>query len=393
MHKTDIRKIITKYLSQKATAEELSTLLNWIQKESNQEVFKKVVQAHFFINYRNTASDSKNALAQFIKHKKSTRDKKFIFIHSQNTQWLKYAALLLVLLTSSVFLYFNKTATPRFEYPINTNAISIQLENGEVIELNKDLDTIIKTKNGLTTVNITNGVLSLKNKSKNQLVSGFNTLSVPNGKVISVTLEDGSLVQLNSGSELKYPQSFLGASKRSVYLKGEAFFTIAPDLNKPFLVHSKGIYTQVYGTEFNISAYEKEPLVEVVLVAGSVGVGIVNDTISNQLKMIAPSQKLTGSTISNKAFTIENVNVTPYISWTKGIVVFENEPLSSIIKKLERRFNVNIVNENKKLSQQRFTGVFNKEDIELILKTIQTHTYFKYSKKGNLITILKEDQY
>jgi ferric-dicitrate binding protein FerR (iron transport regulator) len=71
-------------------------------------------------------------------------------------------------------------------------------------------------------------------------------------------------------------------------------------------------------------------------------------------------------------------------------VAFQNEQMSSIIKKLERQFNVKIINENEMLGELRFTGMFDKEGIDMILKTIQTHTHFTYSKEGKTITIKKQ---
>lgn len=388
MTKLDIRRIITKYLNQEATTEEVSILYEWVKKEGNQEVFKKIIQADFLINYQSKSLDSRPAFTQFLK---SIRDKKtgrLMSFYANKHVW-GYAAALLVLITSSIYLITNTNSTATLQPTFDSNQITLQLDTGEIINLEHDNDTILKSKNGIANIYLNHGTIRHDRKKTSGVKSDNNVLRVPNGKILSVILEDGSVIKLNSGSELRYPSSFEGKSKREVFLKGEAFFEIAKNTSKPFVVKTDEMYTQVFGTVFNISNYDEDTISEVVLVEGSIGVGAEKDSNGELLTMLKPSQKLTNSKILNQSFFIEDVDVTPYIAWTKGIVYFENEKMSEIIKKLERQFNVQIVNESDILGELRFTGMFDKEDIDLVLKTIQTHTYFNYTKNGKTIIIKK----
>ncbi|WP_027077241.1 FecR family protein [Maribacter antarcticus] len=388
MTKLDIRRIITKYLNQEATTEEVSILYEWVKKEGNQEVFKKIIQADFLINYQSKSLDSRPAFTQFLK---SIRDKKtgrLMSFYANKHVW-GYAAALLVLITSSIYLITNTNSTATLQPTFDSNQITLQLDTGEIINLEHDNDTILKSKNGIANIYLNHGTIRHDWKKTSGVKSDNNVLRVPNGKILSVILEDGSVIKLNSGSELRYPSSFEGKSKREVFLKGEAFFEIAKNTSKPFVVKTDEMYTQVFGTVFNISNYDEDTISEVVLVEGSIGVGAEKDSNGELLTMLKPSQKLTNSKILNQSFFIEDVDVTPYIAWTKGIVYFENEKMSEIIKKLERQFNVHIVNESDILGELRFTGMFDKEDIDLVLKTIQTHTYFNYTKNGKTIIIKK----
>lgn len=388
MTKLDIRRIITKYLNQEATTEEVSILYEWVKKEGNQEVFKKIIQADFLINYQSKSLDSRPAFTQFLK---SIRDKKtgrLMSFYANKHVW-GYAAALLVLITSSIYLITNTNSTATLQPTFDSNQITLQLDTGEIINLEHDNDTILKSKNGIANIYLNHGTIRHDWKKTSGVKSDNNVLRVPNGKILSVILEDGSVIKLNSGSELRYPSSFEGKSKREVFLKGEAFFEIAKNTSKPFVVKTDEMYTQVFGTVFNISNYDEDTISEVVLVEGSIGVGAEKDSNGELLTMLKPSQKLTNSKILNQSFFIEDVDVTPYIAWTKGIVYFENEKMSEIIKKLERQFNVQIVNESDILGELRFTGMFDKEDIDLVLKTIQTHTYFNYTKNGKTIIIKK----
>ena len=389
MTKIDIRNIITKYLQQEATTEEISILYEWVNKKGNQEVFKKLVEADFLINYRNESWESQEAFKKFLKNIKDKEEIKHIPFYANRQVW-KYAASLLVLVASTTYFILNRNIKQTSTQKINSDEITLEFGNGEIININQFNDTIINANKGIANIHLNNGVLQHKVEANSSVKSEYNILKIPNGKILSITLEDGSVVKLNSGSELKYPSSFAGMDTRQVYLKGEAFFDITKNSKKPFVVKTDEMFTQVYGTVFNISAYEDDDMIEVVLVEGSVGVGGENDYSAETLKMIKPFQKVTNSKVLENSYHIEDVDVTPYISWTKGIVAFQNEQMSDIIKKLERQFNVKIINENERLSELRFTGMFDKEGIDLILKTIQTHTHFTYSKEGKTITIKKQ---
>jgi hypothetical protein len=389
MTKLDIRKIITKYLHQEATIEEISMLYEWVKKEGNQEVFKKLVQADFLINYKNKSWDSEEAFTQFLKEIKNKEDLKPIPFYANKKVW-SYAAALLVLVASTTYLILDRDLKVINQPAFDSNQITLQLDNGEIVNLEQDNDTILKSKNGSTNICLDNGVLYQDNKKNAVSKTGFNVLKIPNGKILTVTLEDGSIIKLNSSSELRYPSSFAGMDKRQVFLKGEAYFEITKNSIKPFVVKTDELYTQVFGTVFNISAYEEDDTAEVVLVEGSVGVGDEKDFGAELPKMLKPFQKITRSKDLDDSFIIEDVDVNPYISWTKGMVSFQNEQMSEIIKKLERQFDVDIINENNMLGERRFTGMFDKEGIDLILKTIQVHTPFSYTKKGKIIIIKKQ---
>ena len=390
MTKIDIRNIISKYLQQEATTEEISILYQWVNKKDNQEVFKKLVQADFLINYRNESWDSQEAFETFLKNIKDREKLRQVPFYASRQVW-KYAASLLVLVASTTYFIINRNTNQTSIQKIDSNEITLELGNGEIININQYNDTIINVKRGIANIHLNKGVLSHAIEANSNVKSEYNTLRIPRGKILSITLQDGSVVKLNSGSELKYPSSFAGLDKRQVYLKGEAFFDITKNPKKPFVVKTEEMITQVYGTVFNISAYENDDKIEVVLVEGSVGVGGENDFNSENLKMIKPFQKVTSSKVSENTYLIEDIDVTSYIAWTKGIVAFKNEKMSDIIKKLERQFNVEIINENELLGERRFTGMFDKEGIEMILKTIQTHTNFTYTKEGKIITIKKQE--
>ena len=387
MTNLDIKIIITRYLREAATEEEIAILFEWVKKDGNQDTFKKLVQADYLVRYKKESWDSEEAFQEFLKSIKEKEESKVIPLNASKNI-LKYAATIIVLIASSTYYILNNKSTESIQSNLNYNEITLQLNNGETINLNQNNDTIINVGNGLASIQLKNGILKQNGSVKNTVNSSNNILKVPYGKTLSVTLDDGSVIKLNSGSELSYPSSFADLNTRKVTLKGEAFFEIAKDPLKPFVVQTDETFTQVYGTVFNISSYEDDDNIEVVLVEGSVGVGDKLRFKEKNLTMLKPSQKITNS---NNSFIVEDVDITPYVSWVEGVISFQNANMSQIIKKLERQFDVQIINENNTLEERQFTGAFDKENIESILKTIQTHTNFKYIKKGKIITIKKTE--
>lgn len=387
MTNLDIKIIITRYLREEATEEEIAILFEWVKKDGNQDTFKKLVQADYLVRYKKESWDSEEAFQEFLKSIKDKEESKIIPFNASNNI-LKYAAAIIVLIASSTYYILNNKSTESIQSNLNYNEITLQLNNGETINLNPNYDTIINVGNGLASIQLKNGILKQNGLVKNTVNARNNILKVPYGKTLSVTLDDGSVIKLNSGSELSYPSSFANLNTRKVILKGEAFFEITKNPLKPFVVQTDETFTQVYGTVFNISSYEDDDDIEVVLVEGSVGVGDKLRFRDKNLTMLKPSQKITNS---NNSFIVENVDITPYVSWVEGIISFQNANMSQIIKKLERQFDVQIINENNTLEERQFTGAFDKENIESILKTIQTHTNFKYIKNGKIITIKKTE--
>ena len=390
MTKLDINTIITRYLKDEATSEEISLLFEWVKKEGNQDIFKNLVKEDYQLKYDTGNWNSEIAFDKFLNEIKSKKASNSFPLY-RSRQFFKYAAAILVLVASTTYYLINSSSSDDLNSNIDDNEISLQLYNGRVINIYQNRDTLIQFDNEIANISLKDGILYQQHlkPSKNSLKN--NLLKVPYGKTISVRLEDGSTIKLNSGSQLSYPSSFSNESTRQVALQGEGYFEIAKNPLKPFIVKTEETYTRVYGTVFNISSYEDDEAIEVVLVEGSVGVGGKLRLQEDNLMMLKPSQKITNSKRDKNALTIQDVDVTPYVSWVEGVMSFEEENMSQIIRKLERRFNVSIINENKTLDERHFTGAFDSEDIESILKVIKTHTNFNYVINGKTIIINKTE--
>ncbi|MAU16828.1 MAG: hypothetical protein CMH46_14970 [Muricauda sp.] len=386
MTRIDIRRIITRYINQEASQEELAILYEWVKKGNNKDVFKKLVQADFLVKYEDKPWSTEEAFESFLHTIKEKETTKVRPLYAGGQMW-KYAAVIMIIVGSSLYFLLNQGLGIDIPVKVDPDQITLQLENGEVLIFDPESDATVQSENGSTVVSLVKGVLTQKDAQITEGEIRNNTIRVPYGKNLSVTLQDGSVVMLNSGSSLTYPSSFEGMDHREVQLEGEAFFEVAKNPNQPFIVRTETMYTQVFGTVFNVSAYKEDGTSEVVLVEGSVGVGIPDKTSSDGLQMLRPSQKASKLIGDKNDFVVEDVDVSPYISWTKGILAFENESMGQIIKRLQRQYNIKIINEYDALDERRFTGMFDEETIDHVLRTIQAHTHFSYDIEESTITI------
>ncbi|RPH31901.1 MAG: FecR family protein [Bacteroidales bacterium] len=213
----------------------------------------------------------------------------------------------------------------------------------------------------------------------------YNTLITPRGGEYKLVLSDGTEVMLNSSSRLIYPVVFNGIS-REVILEGEAYFKVTKSKETPFIVKANDVNVTVYGTVFNILAYSNENLIQTTLIEGSVGISLNNINLESEIK-IKPGQQLTYSKDTRNAETKE-VNTELFTAWTKGMFVFENEPINNILTVMSRWYNFDFEFKDESLKNQRFTislGRYN--NITKILDMISISSNVKFSTKGNSIIV------
>ncbi|MGV8815559.1 MAG: FecR family protein [Gelidibacter sp.] len=214
----------------------------------------------------------------------------------------------------------------------------------------------------------------------------FHEVVIPYGKIIDIELSDGTVVHLNSGSKMRYPVQFLEGQPREVFIEGEAYFDVSKDKRHPFIVNADAVSIEVLGTKFTVSTYIEDLEINAVLVEGSINMS--NSYFPEDVITLTPGTK--GSWDKNGHQTkMENVDVENYISWMKGELVFRNTPFENMEKKLERKYNVEIKNNNSSLSKKVFNASFseNIESIEDVLKYISELYPFHYEITNNHILI------
>ena len=196
------------------------------------------------------------------------------------------------------------------------------------------------------------------------------------GETKKVVLPDGSVVLLNSESQLSYTSSF-GTSNRTVKMEGEAFFSVKHDSLNPFVVKTDKLNTRVLGTQFNIKAYRNDPVVSVSVKKGKVAV--FRDTPSDRDILLTKNQKVNYH-IQSSGFERETITEpAKAFAWIEGGIVFDNIPIGEAFKQLERDFNVTILCKNTSLKQSLIKGSFYNQNVYAILKMMSISARFNFT--------------
>jgi ferric-dicitrate binding protein FerR (iron transport regulator) len=178
---------------------------------------------------------------------------------------------------------------------------------------------------------------------------------VPNGKIRMVTLPDSSQVLLNAGTVLIYPSSF-GAQARTVYLNGEACFTVSRNETKPFIVKTTDMDIEVLGTVFDISSYADSEHAMATLKSGRVSVHLKNETATSVI--LEPREQISYNRTSGEVKVTRQVNVENVFAWKDGHLVIQSMPMNEIAKTIERRYGVTIYLNANKYEKERITAKF-----------------------------------
>ncbi|MNK06822.1 fec operon regulator FecR [compost metagenome] len=205
--------------------------------------------------------------------------------------------------------------------------------------------------------------------------------AVDKGSKSKTILPDGTEVWLNSATNLRVSKNF-GTKDRRVKLEGEAFFDVAHDKEKPFIVETSSIDVKVHGTSFNLSSYPKEET-RVALFRGAVELISVN----GQSVMMKPDDVIAYRTETGKFHSVNETLEKEY-AWKDSKFIFRNERFEQIVSKLERVFNVDISVMNKAVLSKKFTGDFvQNESLAEILGIMSKVGEFSFKTKGRQIVI------
>lgn len=204
----------------------------------------------------------------------------------------------------------------------------------------------------------------------------FNTIKVPAGQRVEVTLSDGTHLWLNARSEFSYPVSFNG-DKREVHLKGEAFFDVAKDKDKKFIVNAGRCEVEVLGTQFNVEAYNENDF-STALIRGSVKV--TDKSQPDESVVLEPNNAVS---LNNGKLTVTPItDFNPY-SWKEGLITFKDINFKDLMKKLEKNYGISIVVDNHTLDNYACSGKFRISDgIEQVLRALQQDAHFTFEREN-----------
>lgn len=202
------------------------------------------------------------------------------------------------------------------------------------------------------------------------------TISSRQGMVTQFALSDGTKVWLNSGSELQFPTIF-NSKKREVILKGEAFFEVTKNEKLPFRVNTNELKVEVLGTSFNVVSFDDDTQSEVVLVTGKVGLSSEKGQIVKEYGNIIPGQRAIYKKENQEVITQE-VDVAKYIAWRDGNLIFQDDSMEDVVKRLSRWFNVEITISDPEIKNYIYKATFRNENLIQVLNLLKLSAPIDY---------------
>lgn len=308
--------------------------------------------------------------------------------------WMKAAAAILVLFTAGVLFW--RSQQPVSKKPVYAHAPAnkkilpggnkayLTMANGTIITLNGLKNGQLATQTGVQINKVKDGLLAYNQQSATGAGAkelAYNMINTPRGGEYQLILADGTKVWLNSASSLKYPAVFYG-KERKVELSGEAYFEVAKNPSKPFTVSVNGMSIQVLGTHFNVMAYNDEKDIKTTLLEGSVKL-----TNHGHQALLRPGQQ--GALNEGQSvFTVKDVDVDDAVAWKNGLFAFNNEDIQTIMKRISRWYDVDVVFPEK-FRRRNFGGTVSRfGDVSEVLHSLELTGSVHFKTEGRRITVM-----
>lgn len=379
-----VYELISGKLDDRLSPMEETELSDWLAEDvKHEKIYAEIkkIRDQVKLLHRDFAPDTENVL----KRVKRGRGRQIGFRY-----WWKYAALFILPLGVALVLWQgmkNETVEVHRQFsavsrPGGERAI-LKLYDGKTVMLDSTMKSSLISHEANVRIEMDSNHL-LRYSSYDSIgitdTNKNNELIIPKGGEYQVVLADGTKVWLNSASRLIYPPSFMGKERR-VVLSGEAFFDVAHDAERPFIVETSRMNVKVLGTRFNVNDYDDNEEVSTTLVNGSVE--IVSG--GQQAFRLVPGEQAYGK---ENELEKREVNVRLYTSWIDGKFLFNNTELEEIAKQISRWYDVEIFFSSENVKKVRFTGAIVKfKPLDDLVRMIESTSQVRFSVKGKTIVI------
>jgi len=310
--------------------------------------------------------------------------------------WKYISVAATILLAAAMGIYFYKLNPSRLKASLpNTKMLAdispgrnkaiLTLSNGQKISLTDMRLGKIGDEQGVVIKKAKDGQLVYQGTNSSGELA-FNSVVTPKGGQYQLSLPDGTQVWLNAASTLKYPIAFSG-KERIVQLNGEAYFEVAKNKGKRFVVTTANQTVEVLGTSFNVNSYSDEVNTKTTLMKGSVK---VRNSESGQSAVIKPGQQTLVSPYRS-SIELKDVDVDEAMAWKNGYFMFDEEPLESILRKVSRWYDVEIQYQHSDLKKKLlFSGTLSRySNVSKVLKKLELTESVKFHVEGRKIVVLQ----
>lgn len=377
--------VIENYLSGRATESEKQLVNDWYS-SFNDEVVE--------ISHDDDDMEEKIRMNIYHRLQLAVGPKASMHIHRWKKARLLAAAVFTGLVVCTGLYLFNKGRSSK-DIPVAKNVTlkikndidpgsdkaTLTLADGTVVPLDSSAKGASMQQGAAKLVFLDSGRLAYKDQAKNASGLLYNTIHTPRGGQYQLILADGSKVWLNASSSLRFPTTFTGKD-RSVILTGEAYFEIARDKDKPFHVTTGNMQVEVLGTAFNVMAYANEAAVKTTLLEGSVRI-----STDDAKTLLRPGQQ---ATLDNKTSQVRvgEPDVDDAVAWKNGVFQFNGDDVGTVMRQLERWYDLEIVYEGKVPGWQ-FTGSIRRDvPLSKVLKMFEVSD-LHFKADGRRITVLQ----
>ena len=304
--------------------------------------------------------------------------------------WYKIAVCVVLLVGLGMFLFYSRDRKDIREellvqsvVPGSSKAVLITAEGKQIILQDSSVRAIQVDE--AVSVNNTGSAVEYRMKAPEQVADvemNYNTIVVPRGGEYELRLADGTKVWLNSDSELRFPVRFTGEN-RQVVLKGEAFFMVAKDSLRPFIVDAcDRMKVEVLGTEFNVQAYPGDNELKATLNRGKVRIALDEEKL-----VLYPDQQAVCHMLGN-TIEMRHVKAEHYSAWKDGKFIFEDERLENILNRLARWYNISFFYQSNVLKDFHFTGDLEKyNDFSVALRMLEKSTNIRFQVTGESVVV------
>lgn len=387
---SEMQPLLQKFVLNQCTPEETNEVIAYYKKNKLTDDFPTVEDIQDLLGEM-PKMDQQTADSIFASILSSAKEEESVIeINPKKSNFKKYisiAASIVVLLGIGLAYQkdiFKTKTQPKFDF--KSTDIVLQLENGNTQIISENNKVEVRDADGNVVGNQDGDKIVYDDNSALEKTT-YNTIKIPYGKKFRLQLSDGTLVHLNAGTTLRYPVKFIAGENRQVFLDGEAFFDVAKDKKHPFIVNADALNVRVLGTHFNVSNYPEDAATDVVLVEGSVGMYRSNEEFDAAKNTILKPGFRGSFNRENTQISTKPVITDIYTSWINGGLTFRNMTFKNIITKLERRYNVTIINKNEKLANEKFNASFSDESIEKVMSYFNDIHGINYTIKNNQILI------
>lgn len=307
-------------------------------------------------------------------------------------RWMAAAVLLILAGTGLLWWINSLRSTPTalvstFKNDIapGGNKATLTLGNGSVIILDSAHVGELFTQGKTKIIKQDSGRIAYKPVAGISVEVSYNTLTTPRGGQYQLMLPDGSMVWLNAASSIRYPTVFTG-NRREVEINGEAYFEIAKDPRKPFIVNVAGnASVEVLGTHFNINAYNDEAFVRTTLLEGSIKMFMLQ--AKDQQVILTPGDQALFDMHDKEIKTIKNADIEQAVAWKNGRFQFKSADIESLMRQVARWYDIEVLYTGVK-TNDRFSGKISRSATltELLQILATSHVHFKL--EGRTLTVL-----